>query len=486
MFDESVVVKTGNKGQSVNRREVLAGVAVAGAAMAFVSARDVMGATTRPKDSGLCDVIVIGGGFAGVTAARDLAWRGRRVLLLEARARLGGRTFTSQFADHQVDLGGTWVGLAQPFVFSERMRYGINLLESAAFSGGTRAIYRADGNRYEVSPHDYAALFDSGVRKYMEPAVEAFPRPFDPLYADGWKRFDALSSAEALQKLGLAQPEHDIVNGFASVNGHTYTSQISYLDQLKWYALGGFDPARLFENCARYRFAGGTKTLLDCMVADARAAGADIRTSTPVAAVVREGAATRVVTDDGASYAGRAVLVAVPLNTLGRIRFEPGISADKMAASREGITGSGTKLYMKLNGSRPAFSAQGSGKEALTYLWTEYLDADTQLAVGFGPDPGLLDINDSDSVQSAVEAYLPGVEVLESVGYEWTADPYSLSTWCMYRPGFFTRYFRELQRSVDRIHFAGSDIASGWRGFIDGAIETGVTSAQRINAELDA
>jgi monoamine oxidase len=54
----------------------------------------------------------------------------------------------------------------------------------------------------------------------------------------------------------------------------------------------------------------------------------------------------------------------------------------------------------------------------------------------------------------------------------------------MYRPGFFTKYFRELQRPEGRIHFAGSDIANGWRGFIDGAIETGVMSARRIHAEL--
>jgi NADPH-dependent 2,4-dienoyl-CoA reductase/sulfur reductase-like enzyme len=38
------------------------------------------------------DVVVIGGGFAGVTAARDLRRRGYRVLILEARDRLGGRT----------------------------------------------------------------------------------------------------------------------------------------------------------------------------------------------------------------------------------------------------------------------------------------------------------------------------------------------------------------------------------------------------------
>ncbi|MCC7463174.1 MAG: FAD-dependent oxidoreductase [Gammaproteobacteria bacterium] len=470
-------------GRRLDRRAVIGGIAAAGVGLV---AGPVAGAASGAGAATSWDVIVIGGGFAGLTAARDLAWRGRRVLLLEARVRLGGRAFTSEFAGHRVDLGGTWVGLEQPFVWSERMRYGIGLAESAAFAAGERAIYRAGGRRVETTPQAYAELFAAGVRKFMAPAAEAFPRPFDPLYAEGWKRYDTLSAAEAIAQLRLTQPELDIVNGFASINGHTHTAQIGYLDQLKWYALGAFDPLRLFENCGRYRLEGGTQALLECIAADARAARAELRTATPVAAVVREGAGYRVVTDDAVEHVGRTVLVAVPLNTLARIRFEPGISADKLAASRERITGAGTKLYVKLKGPRPVFSAQGSEREALTFLWTEYLDADTQLAVGFGPDPKLLDINDSEAVQRAVEAYLPGAEVLDSAGYEWAADPYALSTWCMYRPGFFTKYFRELQRPEGGIHFAGSDIASGWRGFIDGAIETGVMSARRIDAELGA
>lgn len=468
-----------------SRRQFMAGVA--GATLAVAAYGRPRPAGTSASDAATqqdrYDVIVIGGGFAGVTAARDLSQRGHRTLLLEARARLGGRTFTAPFGEHSVDFGGTWIGLEQPFVWAERMRYGIAIDESAAYAAAERAVYLAAGRRYEVSPGRYAELFSSGARKFMAPALEVFPRPFDPFHSRAYERFDHLSSADALSQLKLAQPELDIVSGFAAINGHNYLDRIGYLDQLKWCALGVYDPLRLFENCARYRLAGGTRSLLDAMAEDSVA---EVQTSSAVTAVIREGGSYAVETEAGARFGTRAIVVAVPLNTLATIRFEPGLSQEKVAASREGITGAGTKVYIRLKGRQPVFSAQGPEKSPLTFLWTEYADADSQIAVGFGPDPALLDVNDTESVQQAVNAFVPGAEVLESAGYDWNVDPYSRGTWCMFRPMFFTRYLRELQRPEGNIHFAGSDIADGWRGFIDGAIESGARAARRVDVALSA
>jgi monoamine oxidase len=465
----------------MNRRQLL-GAAVAGGTLAGIGAA-ARGAGSAAAADGLYDAIVIGGGFAGVTAARNLGWLGRRTLLLEARARLGGRTFTAKYAGHAVDLGGTWIGLEQVFVWAERMRYGLPIAESAAYAAGERGIYLAGGRRYEVPIAEYAGRFNAAVRKFMAPAAEAFPRAFDPFYAEAWRKYDELSSAEAIARLGLAQPELDLVSGFAAINGHTYLKDIGYLDQLKWYALGAYDPARLFENCARYRIEGGTKRLLDAIAADCRG---ELRTGTPVASVARSGDTYVVTSQDGERFRARAVLVAVPLNVLAEIRFEPGIAAAKLAASRERITGSGTKLYVRIRGRRPAFMAQGPERSPLTFLWTEYADEDSQIAVGFGPDPKLLDINDIDAVRAAVRRFVPDAEVVDSVGYGWNEDPYSRGTWCMYRPGFFGKYLRELQTPEERLFFAGSDIANGWRGFIDGAIESGTRTAELLHRALGA
>src|SRR3954468_7093637 len=71
------------------------------------------------------DVGVVGGGFAGVTAARESARDGRSTLVLEARDRLGGRTWTAPWHGHDVEYGGGWVHWHQPFTFSEITRAGL-------------------------------------------------------------------------------------------------------------------------------------------------------------------------------------------------------------------------------------------------------------------------------------------------------------------------------------------------------------------------
>lgn len=116
---------------STSRRAI---VAAACASLLLAAPRSVA-ATRSPggrtaESSEPSTVIVIGGGFCGVTAARELRGRGHKVVLLEARNRLGGRTFTADFAGEPADLGGTWVHWLQPHVWSEIQRYGMKLKET--------------------------------------------------------------------------------------------------------------------------------------------------------------------------------------------------------------------------------------------------------------------------------------------------------------------------------------------------------------------
>lgn len=463
------------KGYSVRRREalknMLGGVA---AASALPLSQVVRAQPTSPAKTDW-DVIVIGGGFAGVTAARDASLRGLSTLLLEARDRLGGRTDNALFGGHKIEVGGTWIGWGQPHVWSERMRYGLPIAESAA-AGAEEYIWIDGGKRVRGTPDEYWSMMTPAYDAFYAPAREAMPRPYDPLRVDGIERLDRISAAQAIDALQLSPVQRRLLHSFAAINGHNHSSRSSYLDQLRWNALAGFSNDFMWDNLGRYRLADGTETLIARMIADGRA---EVRLGEPVIRVTQTPAGVEVATA-AATYRGRAAVVALPLNVLANVDFRPGLSPAKLNASRRRHTGAGTKVYAKLAGRTPTFFANGPQELPLNFLWTEYQDVESQLVVGFGSSRELLDISKIDAVRQAIRTYVPDADVAEIHGHDWTADPYSLGTWCMYPPGLLTSSLPQLQKPESNLFFATSDIASGWRGFIDGAIESGAAAALAV------
>jgi len=110
-------------------------------------------------------------------------------------------------------------------------------------------------------------------------------------------------------------------------------------------------------------------------------------------------------------------------------------------------------------------------------------DGDT-LCLAFGPDASRLDPTDTNAVSTAVADLIPDHEVLDTYSHDWTADEFSRGTWSSYRPGQLSRCLTDLQHPEDRVFLAGSDIASGWNGNIDGAIESGIIVARRVARRL--
>ena len=110
------------------------------------------------------------------------------------------------------------------------------------------------------------------------------------------------------------------------------------------------------------------------------------------------------------------------------------------------------------------------------------LGDDTQLQIGFGADAARCDAGDAAGVQRALDEILPGYELVAATAHDWVADEYARGTWATHRPGWFTRHHAEMRRPEGRILLAGSDLANGWAGFIDGAIESGLETGARAAA----
>ncbi|HTE62905.1 MAG TPA: FAD-dependent oxidoreductase, partial [Solirubrobacteraceae bacterium] len=99
-------------------------------------------------------------------------------------------------------------------------------------------------------------------------------------------------------------------------------------------------------------------------------------------------------------------------------------------------------------------------------------------------DAQALDATDLGEVQRALDEISPGYQVMDAVAHDWLADEFSQGTWAIHRPGWYTTYHSEMRRPEGRVILAGSDLANGWSGFIDGAIESGVR-AGRLALELE-
>ncbi len=140
------------------------------------------------------DVVVIGGGFAGLTAARELRHAGLDVLLLDARERIGGRTMTTEISGHTVELGGTWVHWYQPHVWAELTRYGIGVTPSRTPARAAWVV----GNERRESPTPSSA---NGWRTLWMPSAPtpdlgSRPRMTSPgMRPLGWMHFRCVSAS---------------------------------------------------------------------------------------------------------------------------------------------------------------------------------------------------------------------------------------------------------------------------------------------------
>ena len=423
------------------------------------------------------DLIVIGGGFAGVTAAREAALRGRNVLLLEARDRLGGRTWRADWHGSQVEYGGAWVHWHQPHTWSEITRAGL----AVAVSGGAEvAGWYVGEERRSGSIEERDAIARRGWDRFVDGVHEALPVPHDPTRAIGaLARFDRLSIAERLGELDLAEEERDVLTAELESLAHAPLEQAGAVSVLRWHALSGYSLELTQFTGGRVTMTGGTRALLDAI---ASRAPFEHRLQTPVKAVAQRGDRVEVTRGDGSDYAARAVVVAVPLNALGSIEFTPPLSEDKQRAIALGQASRGIKIFIRARG-EPVAHNTVRPSHPFGYLGTEWCGGDgSQLLIGFGADAERCDAGDLPAVQRQLEAILPGYEVLDATAHDWLADELSRGTWAIHRPGWYEHHHAAMQRVEGRVVLAGSDIANGWAGFIDGAIESGLRAGARAAA----
>ncbi|MEX0579477.1 MAG: flavin monoamine oxidase family protein [Mycobacterium sp.] len=440
------------------------------------------------------DVIVIGAGLAGLTAARELTRGGFDAVVLEGRDRVGGRTNSAMLAGVPVDLGASFVGPTQDAVLKLAADLGVDT--TPTYNDGANLIRwrgRVRSYRGTIPRLGPLALLDIGRIQWQFARIARGVSIVEPWSAPAAVRLDAMSLGGWLRSIGASPASRDLMAIMSRVTWGAEPDEVSMLHAVRYVnAAGGLD--RMLDvigGAQQDHFPAGSHQIAATMAAEL---GERVRLNAAVTRIEWSDAAVAVMSSGGVVEARRAIVAIPPAHRLD-IDIAPAPRIEYQQLSQRWPQGALTKAYAAYD--RPFWRDRGLSGQSLSDEGPVFITFDVGPESG-GPGVllGFVDARGFDALSAerrrssalAGFAAIFGPQAASPIDYldqRWGAESFAPGgPTAAVPPGSWTQFGSLLRQPVGPLHWAGTETADEWTGFMDGAVRSGQRAAAEVAAAL--
>jgi monoamine oxidase len=444
------------------------------------------------------DVVVVGAGLAGLGAARAIVAAGKTVVVLEARDRVGGRVHGQTLSDGEtvVEVGGQWIGPGQHLMARLNHELGLETFptydegENLLRFGATQARYR--GTIPRINPVTLADMAQAQTRFDRLARQVPLDAPWTAPKAERW---DTMTFETWIVRNARTEKARSLLRLFSEAVFAAEPGDYSLLHALFYtHSGGGVDALAGVKDAAQQdRYVGGSQVV---PIAMAEALGPGIvRTSAPVRRIEQRNDVVTVLAD-GLLVTAKRAIVAVPPALASRIDYDPPMPGYRDQLTQRVPAGSVIKcnvVYERPFWRDDGLTGQATGDQGPVKVVFDnsppsgapgvllaFLEGAHARALGRVTPTQRRDA----VVRSLVDFFGPqAAKVEEYVELDWSEEVWTRGCYGAHFPcGVWTQYGPALREPVGRIHWAGTETATIFVGYMDGALQSGARAASEVIA----